>query len=307
MTASPARPLARLTSPGEIAATVPALCGFVPQDSVVLLSLRGPRRRLGLTVRLDLPPPALDADVAAALAGRLVEDGASAAAVLLYADAPRPETAAQVTAALEVRGVRVVEALHVAGGRWTSYLCSGPCCPPGGTPVPPVPSLVAAEHALSGRAVLPSREDLVRALAAPPPDPALLREARRTAPGPAQVQAALDEVAAGGTLSAATAAAVAVALHDVGVRDELVLRCAEEGDTVLALAHQVAARVGPPHDAPVSTVLAWAAYARGDGARANVALERALRADPSYALALLLQAALEAGVAPGSLILALRP
>ena len=59
MTSVSNRPILRLTRPGDIAAAVPALCGFAPQDSVVVLSLRGSRRRLGVTVRVDLPPPAL--------------------------------------------------------------------------------------------------------------------------------------------------------------------------------------------------------------------------------------------------------
>jgi hypothetical protein len=53
--------VARLSGPGEILAVLPSLCGFTPHESLVLLSLRGPRRRLGLTARVDLP----DASVAA--------------------------------------------------------------------------------------------------------------------------------------------------------------------------------------------------------------------------------------------------
>ena len=48
----------RLTDPGEIAAGLPQLLGFRPRESVVLVSLTGPRAsRVGLTVRGDLPPP----------------------------------------------------------------------------------------------------------------------------------------------------------------------------------------------------------------------------------------------------------
>jgi hypothetical protein len=50
---------------------------------------------------------------------------------------------------------------------------------------------------------------------------------------------------------------------------------------------------------PASTLLALLAWWGGDGARAGVLLDRALRADPAYRLAQLLAEALAAGLAPG--------
>src|SRR4051812_6238144 len=62
--AAPDMPVVRLTSPGEIAAAVPHLCGFLPSESLVAVSLRGERHRIGLCMRLDLPPAEVDEDVA---------------------------------------------------------------------------------------------------------------------------------------------------------------------------------------------------------------------------------------------------
>jgi hypothetical protein len=45
--------------------------------------------------------------------------------------------------------------------------------------------------------------------------------------------------------------------------------------------------------------VAWTAYARGEGALANVALDRALTGRPDYSLALLLRSCLDAGLPPG--------
>src|SRR3712207_3632926 len=53
--------VARLSSPGEILAVLPSLCGFRPQESLVLMSLRGQRQRLGLTARVDLPDEGAEA------------------------------------------------------------------------------------------------------------------------------------------------------------------------------------------------------------------------------------------------------
>jgi hypothetical protein len=117
--------------------------------------------------------------------------------------------------------------------------------------------------------------------------------------GLARARAELSLVEGGGTVTAAED--LAVLLHDVRARDEVATWSLECSDAVLALAEQVARRTPPPGDAPVCALLAWVAYLRGDGARANVALERALRSDPQHALALLLQAALERAVPPGEL------
>lgn len=307
------RPLARLSGPGEIAATVPLLCGFQPQESVVVLSLRGSRRRLGLTVRLDLPPPVDAAEVADLLAERVAADGGTAAAVVVLTEAgPQDLLVDAVVDACDAWGVDVVEAVHVAGGRWTSYLCAGSCCPPEGTPLPSAPALVAAEHALEGRGVLPSRADLVRALAAPEVSPEPVEAAvdawtqRVLAEGAvaaraaavAEVRTVLRRVAGGEPLGACDAAQVAAVLQDVVVRDEVATWSLEDASALQSLAEGVVRQVGPPYDAPACTLLAWVAYVRGDGARANVALDRALSTDPAYALALLLRRALDGAVAP---------
>lgn len=313
MPTSSSRPLARLSGPGDVAAAVPLLCGFRPQDSVVVLSLRGPRRRLGLTVRLDLPPPGQVRAAASLLAQRVAGDGGSAAAVVVVTESGRRDVlvAALVDACADA-GLEVVEAVHVAGGRWTSYLCSGACCPLDGTPLPDVPPLVAAERALEGRGVLASREELVRALAAPEaPAPgveqAIAEHDRRVrADGAAAARAAaarevrslLQQVRDGGPVADDDVVRTAAVLHDVAVRDEVTAWAMEESDALLSLAEAVARRIGPPHDAPACSLLAWVAYARGDGARANVALDRALATDQAYGLALLLRQALDGGLPP---------
>ena len=323
MTTASRPPTARLRTPGDIAAVLPGLCGFHPRDSVVVLSLRGRRRRLGLTMRLDLPPPEQTTDVAAALLARVRHDGGSAAVVAVFSEAARrPDLVDALVDAGELAGAPVVEALHVADGRWTSYLCTGLCGPQAGTRVGAAPPLVRAQQTLDGRAVLGSRDELVASLA--PPHPAAgrapvdaARRARQAqvqrlgpdatrAAGLDQVARALDLVDGGGAVDADAAAALALLLHDVRARDEVASWALERGDAVLALAEQVARLVGPPDDAPVCTLLAWVAYSRGDGARASIALDRALRADPGYSLALLLQAALEGALPPEEIRRAMR-
>ncbi|MEJ7755602.1 MAG: DUF4192 family protein [Nocardioidaceae bacterium] len=55
--ASPTEPMVlRARATDELIAVVPALLGFHPQHSLVAIAVHGPRHRLGLRLRLDLPP-----------------------------------------------------------------------------------------------------------------------------------------------------------------------------------------------------------------------------------------------------------
>jgi hypothetical protein len=63
----------------------------------------------------------------------------------------------------------------------------------------------------------------------------------------------------------------------------------------------LAAVTPPPHDAQVCALIGWVAHARGDGALANVAIDRALGTDPVCGLARLCRQALESQVAPSEL------
>lgn len=319
---SPA-PVARLTTPAEFVAMVPMLTGFVPRESVVVVSLRPPRKRIGLTMRFDLPPPELIHVLADEVADRLAEDGAVCALLVVYTEAdgtlPGQELVDLVEAAC---GIPLEDALLVRGGRWWSYHCRrATCCPPEGTPLEATPSpaleLVAAENALDGRAVLPSRDDLVRSVAPPTflaAEAALqrldaateswtaaVRRDREQARAQALLTARrmLDEVAEGATPDPPDIAALAIAAHDVSVRDQIATWMLDRPAHTLALLLQVVREVPPPYDAPVCTILAWVAYGAGNGALANVALDRALGTDPGYSLATLLRAALDRQVPPG--------
>jgi hypothetical protein len=315
--------VARLSSPGDVAAAVPLLCGFVTAESLVVVSLRGARRRVGLTARVDLAdaPP-----LVAELADRLRRDGAERAVVVVVTAQPgrlpHADLVADVRRELRRAGVVPDEQLLVRDGRWWSFTCTGACCPPGGTPVPRGTggaALAAASLALQGRAVLPSRAALVDGLA-PPSGPAGRRAAARllaastarartvsrsgrVAAGRAALSAwrgAARTVAEGGP-APDEAAALVVALDDVVVRDEVLTLVLDEGPALVALLHLLAGSAVPPHDTALCAVLGWAAYAGGDGALARVALDRALAGDPRHGLARLGRDALDAQVPPAQL------
>lgn len=333
-------PVLRLRSPGEICQAVPYLVGFDPAASLVVVSLRGLRRRVGLVARVDLPSAGdpMVGVLAEQLADQLVRDRATGAALVAYAEPtdadPQPLVRA-VLAGCETRGIEVVEALQVRGGRWTSFTCSERCCPASGTPLLDrlrEPGAVVAAMTAEGRHVIASRDELERSVL---PVVGLLAHAMHL-----RLHAAIDEfvdvmggharepahayadqtvrlaaatavrVAAGEPLGADVAARILAGLLDREVRNRCLPGSVASGDgerlgraaDPLALWLALVRRaVEPGTAAPVATLLAACAYLdHGDGALANVALARALDDEPGYVLALSLRTLLDHAVAPSA-------
>lgn len=313
---------------------VPVLCGFVPTESLVVVALHGPRKRIGLTMRFDLDWALLDPRAAAdEVAGRLGVEAAARAVLVVLSERADPvcggEPAELVGTGLvqQVRDacagsrIAVDEALLVRNARWWAYLCrQAGCCPADGTPLPerPTPALqlVEAEQVLSGRAVLASRQQLAESIAAPSSQLGAaavrhvqtaqgqwdrrrrLGRAAQRAHGLGVAAALVGGAEAGETVTGPRAAQLAVALQDVLVRDEIATWCLDRPEHLLSVLVQTARQVPPPQDAPVLALLGWVAYAQGDGGLANVALERCLTSDPECSLAHLLGEMLARQVPP---------
>ena len=314
-TASSSPPVARLRTPGELLAAVPLLCGFVPAASLVLLCLHGPRRHLVLTARVDLPPPGCERALAEQLADTVLRAGADEVVLSAWSDVeeerPHADVVREVARACERAGVVLSDALLVRGGRWWSYLCDEEaCCPSAGTALPassPSVDVLAAHRALEGRAVLPSREALAASLDPLDADEAVLHRALEDRAR--RLAVAGRERVGGEALTRwrralqeppddARAAALVVALVDRLVRDTVMTWALDDEEALLGLVLHLARRTPAPHDAPLCAVLAWLAHARGDGALANVALDRALASDPECSLAQLGRAGLDQQVPP---------
>lgn len=331
--ASPAttdQPVLKLRRPDDVLTAVPYLLGFHPQHSLVVLGLRGERRRVGVTMRVDL---ALDADeLVTTVVRALQNDSDTEAFVLLYdpvvgqGDRGTPGLALfrQLRRGLRTADIRLRDAYRVAGGRWWSYVCHDPrCCPPGGAPVPTAEasdsSVIAATAVHAGLIALPDRDALRRSLEPPAPwthaasEQALERLGDALADRLDRVgtKGALDEFLdqirdlvarfedRSATLTSEQAATVALALHSLPLRDRVVTwTIGERAEALQRLLVEVVRHVGPPENVPVATVLAWSAYVKGNGGLANVALEIVFATDPEYSLALLVDQALQNGLPP---------
>ena len=249
----------------------------------------------------------------------------------LWPELPHRDVVHELVLALDAHDVPVREALLVRGGHWWDYDCPYACCEPGaGTPVPGGASPLAAAAVAAGAVLAGDREEL-SARIAPPEGPAAAavaqamaeaclqagREhaARLRAGGPAAVTAAATDLLAsaaaasrpgpapgGGRLTDARLAELLWALTVPDVRDRaLGLALGDDAAAAEALWTECTRRAPAPLDGPPATLLAVSAWLRGDGATANVALERALAADPDARLPRLLADGLDACVPPAQL------
>lgn len=323
----------KLRTPVDIVDAVPHLIGFQPENSLVCMSLRGDRKRLGVVSRADLPPVRFARQFATETARYLKHDGAQHAILVFYPADEGPKNGrliallAALEKALDKQRINLIEVLCVSSGRWWSLLCDDDeCCPLDGTPIDERrTSLVAAEMAASGRVVFKSRAELegtlepMRGAAASDMRTELSRARsemqRRIAAGDRAVVAAesielYDDavrarqqiVETSASLSSAAAARLIVALDDILVRDQI-LTWSEgvRGEALQRLLAELAPRAMKGHEAPVLTAYALACYVQGDGALAGIALDRARRADPSYNLARIIDDALLRCVNPAVL------
>src|SRR5687767_8355071 len=111
------RPRLAVRSPADLIAAVPYLLGFHPDESVVVVAMRG--RRVVFAARADLPIPGADPlDPATHLAGVIARQGAEAATVLGYGPAARVTPALDaVRESLTSAGLTVLDVLRVTDGR----------------------------------------------------------------------------------------------------------------------------------------------------------------------------------------------
>ncbi|MCL2467630.1 MAG: DUF4192 domain-containing protein [Micrococcales bacterium] len=159
-----------ITHPSELLALVPHQIGFVPEESVVAVSLRRPRGRVGLVARVDLAVLADSHDgprLAHGLVAHLERDHAGSAVVVVYTAAdPRGTDHAAHEAVRQIRQAAddVFAELPVWVVTRTGYLsydCCGECCPPGGRPLAELSSsAVGVRMVVAGSAVAHRREDV---------------------------------------------------------------------------------------------------------------------------------------------------
>jgi hypothetical protein len=311
-----------LSRPGALIAALPAVLGFVPENSLILVSLGD--GILGSVMRVDLSDELVDrlehlAEVAAAAAPEAViavivdADGA-------YCPSCNEEYRQLAVALAEALSQHNIElwATHLVdqvalGGRW--HCAEG--CGSSGLVDDPASSPLAAAAVLEGRRLYSRRADL-QAVVAPDDQgrsdelaglvrrqAARRRSAHRAHPvrcTRADVETAMSaasRVAAGESLSDTELATLGCALSDAQVRDILyALAVGESAGEVESLWALLARTLPSPWRVEALVLIAFSAYTRGDGPLAGVSLQEALRCDPDHRMAGMLDTALQSGLRP---------
>lgn len=324
-----------LRGPADAVCAVPHLLGFTPEDSLVAIWIR--EGSVTLTQRLDLPHPAAAVAAAGELVRTARRADADSVLVVICAEVDPPSAgelphaaiALAVTSAAEEAGVVVLDALLTDGSRYLSYLCADACCPPEGQVVTPA-DLRRMADAFGDPAPQTRRADLDAELAPDARARSLIeplieewesdlqaeiasavdraRRAVREAWRDAQIGAIelilRDDPTHGEGVAAGDLARVLVGLRDVRIRDTIVWQLAQDEphahsrESSLAVLTEAMRSGSPGYIAPVATVLALARWQCGDGARAVMALDRALADDPHYQLAQLAAQSIRSGLPP---------
>lgn len=307
----------------DLLAVVPYRLGFHPADSIVALSLEGPRDRLGLAIRLDLPPIELVGEVTERILALLREQQTTRLLLVLYAadDRVAQPLVESLRPGLDEAGIDLVDAFRADGARWFSYTCAQDCCPPQGTQYDVTNHPFVAECVLAGGVALDSREELRRSVAAPQgPARAAMDQAYERAGSAVLNELGAERADLIGTLQGYAAEVCRLVQdyleHPRRLGDDEVARLTTQVSAIpvrdaawllmdrssarqhLSLWQQVLCRTGPEFVPAVACLTAFAAWLCGHGALAWCAVERALREDPDYSWAGLIVEALERGLSP---------
>jgi hypothetical protein len=301
----------RLTGPGQLVAVLPYLLGFLPPvGSLTVVAFRG--RRVVLVTRTDLPAPgALDQpDTAQRLWGHqgrhLAEVDAETITIVGHTDSSREDDLHQVA---DHAPLPVQDLIRTMGHRWWSLDCPAPttchqnACRPWGDTVPDDPGLAAVLIA-HGAGIPGTRQDLDRILTPGPlADTVAARLPRTSPPSLGDTLSALAAAHAARrdgpiTVDPDTAAVLLHALTDVHVRDACLVW---DDDAAWWLWTDLIRAAPLGWVAPVATLIALAAYRRGDGVTAATAAQHALLDQPDYNLAHLVQQALAMAITPDRL------
>ena len=321
-------PTVALRDPNHLVACLPYLLGFEPQRSLVIMGLAqsGAHSRLIVTARYDLPELT---DVAgsreivqhAEQALASIRDINSVLLVIVgetagHVDRDQPYTALidDLIYAFDDADIAVKDAVYTHEGSVHIYGCTDPSWPWHGVRISQEErDEGAAGFVFAGMSPATTREALYEEITRVADD--LTADVARHIDtneqsvqwiAPEAISALARDIS--GTLvtssqmSAREVARMGVAFENVRIRDAVLWDLAHTSsqERLAARANLVQATRHLPdeHVAQVATVLGIEQWMSGDGARANIAVERALSANPDNSMARMLEQSLRMGMPP---------
>lgn len=290
-------------SPDELLAAVPHVLGFKPEESIVLVPFRP-----GLPItRVDLPKTAADReevwDALRGPYGRHARPGARLAILCFTEDRRSAELASQhLSNHLDTVGITTHIRLWADGEGWREFNTGQT-----GLQTPATAERIAAATVVTGAAQpAASRASLAASMVGDrEPIAQLIPAARAAAAGstPAfERDWALDRLEQfhtdGNRISDVDGARMLVALETISTRDALWEDMSRENHTShMALWNDLTRRAPDEVRAAPASMLGFASWLHGDGAKAWCALDQ-VPADRPYSMAAIVASALQNGIHP---------
>jgi hypothetical protein len=301
-----------VTTPSDLLAAVPFLIGYQPSDSIVLMSLKD--ESITMAIRIDFPD-----SIGKREASALVEKFRGSDGALLVSYIPDDCLDAEsvirpLIEALDLALVPLRESIIIVGNRWRSLICGdSDCCPLEGSLLPDLShSRIAVEEIAQGK-LMPFKNLIEMANSLDPEiDEVILEMMGRIEPidyendpVPAQRDGAnaildflhdfeVDRICRDKRL----VAKVLVRLKDLQVRDFALGSMNSENDLYFDAWKWLLKKAPQGFIAAPATLFAVASYERGDGAMANLALEKAESDQPNYSMVNLLRQLFRSGKPP---------
>jgi len=276
------------STPGGLVEALPALFGFVPTESVAVLTTLAGGRRIGFRLRTDRPEPEQRTEIAELIAGHVARHvvGGGVVMVIVLAD-DLEQGMNDLAAVLDAISAPVIVAGVARRGVFTEW-GSGDVWPY----EDPAHSTATVAAVAAGQNVETSREALAASLT-PTYAQAFVTD------GHIDMDLCLAVLAGTHDLSDAARIALTRAARDTAVRDYLWGEA-----TPATAAHHAATWTAvalPSHRRDVAGLYAMAAiatYLSGDGARGRELADIALKHDPEQSLAKVALTAIDAGLSP---------
>ena len=288
--------------PEDLLAFVPVALGFVPEQSVAMLTF-GPGP--GFHARVDLPADPTEIDlVVEALVDPCVRHDVDRVVLLLYADGPASVRvlADRLECGFAREGIVVFEMMCADGRRWFPLLPGRPAGHYDGVPYDVSCHRFAAEAVVAGLVTHATRGDLAATLAADPAAVARVTAALEDAsPAPdAWVRRLVRRHGRDGSVpEPPDLARLLISIADPVVRDAAWCEIGRAESRSQVAFWTAALRASPPGLAAApAAVLGLAAWLSGHGALAWCAVDRARAADPGCTLADTVSELLVAAVSP---------
>jgi hypothetical protein len=299
-----ALPTLTARTPEDVLAAVPLVLGFLPVESVVMLTFGATHT---FHARLDLPLTAeARREAAESLLGPAHRHRVRRVLFVMYAADSRVARACGRVLVRRFRrgGIDVVDVLRSDGDRWFPVSLDGSEADGPGTRYDVTGHLFTAQAVAAGRVTLGSRDELAATVAPDPDRVAAVADVLDTLgpPGdPATWLPALVEtlVETSALPDPPTTARLLVALAEPAGRDAAMHAMTRDGADLRLPLFSALVRAAPPALlAPVASVLGFLAWLSGDGALAWLALDRAAEGDPPCTLAQAVAEALDLALPP---------